>query len=49
MSSTQGGLPDATAKAKVVATSSITGLNPKHEQAGAEQVAECDDDVVEKI
>jgi hypothetical protein len=49
MSSTQGGLPDVAAKGKAVATSSITGLNPEHEQAGAEQAAECDDDVIEKI
>jgi hypothetical protein len=49
MSSTQGGLPDAAAKGKAAATSSITGLNLEHEQASAEQAAECDDDIVEKI
>jgi hypothetical protein len=49
MSSTQGGLPDAAARGKSVATSSITGLNPEQKQAGDEQVAKSDDDVVEEI
>jgi hypothetical protein len=48
-SSTQGGLPDATAKGKVAVTSSITGLNLEHEQAGAEQATESDDDIIEEI
>jgi hypothetical protein len=48
-SSTQGGLPDATARGKAAATSSTTGLNPEQKQAGAEQAVESDDDVVEEI
>jgi hypothetical protein len=47
-SSTQGGLPDAITKGKSAATSSITGLNRERKQAGAEQAAESDDDVVEE-
>jgi hypothetical protein len=46
---TQGGLPDAAARGKLVATSSIIGLNLEQKQAGAEQVAESDDDVIEEI
>jgi hypothetical protein len=49
MSSSQGGLPDAAARGKVTATSSITGLNLDQKQAGAEQVVESDDDVIEEI
>jgi hypothetical protein len=49
MSSTQGGLPNATAKGKAATTSSIIGLNLEHKQASAEQAAESDDDVVEEI
>jgi hypothetical protein len=49
MSSTQGGLPDAATRGKSAATSSITGLNQEQKQAGAEQAAESDDDVVEEI
>jgi hypothetical protein len=49
MSSTQGGLPDATAKGKSVATSSITELNQDQKQAGAEQAAEFEDDIIKEI
>jgi hypothetical protein len=48
-SSTQGGLPDAVAKGKSTATSSITGLNQERKQADAEQATESDDDVIEEI
>jgi hypothetical protein len=46
---TQGGLPNAAAKGKSAATSSITGLNRERKQAGVEQAAESDDDVIEEI
>jgi hypothetical protein len=48
-SSTQGGLPDATARGKSAVTSSIIGLNQERKQAGAEQAAESDDNVIEEI
>jgi hypothetical protein len=48
-SSTQGGLPDAAAKGKSAAMSSITGLNQERKQASAEQAAKFDDDIVEEI
>jgi hypothetical protein len=48
-SSTQGALPDAAARGKSAATSSITSLNQERKQASAEQAAESDDDVIEKI
>jgi hypothetical protein len=47
--SAQGGLPDAVARGKSAATSSITRLNQERKQAGAEQAAESDDDVIEEI
>jgi hypothetical protein len=49
MSSTQDGLPDVAARGKLAATSSITGLNQERKQAGAEQAAESDDDIIEEI
>jgi hypothetical protein len=48
-SSTQGGLLDAAARGKSVATISITRLNQEQRQADAKQAAESDDDVVEEI
>jgi hypothetical protein len=49
MCSTQGGLPDAVARGKSAATSSLTGLHKERKQAGAEQEAEYDDDIIEEI
>jgi hypothetical protein len=46
-SSTQGGLP--VARGKSAATTSTTGLTQEQEQAGAEQAAEFDDDIIEEI
>jgi hypothetical protein len=48
-SSTQGGLPDAVARGKSVATTSITGLNQEQRQADAKQATESDDNVIEEI
>jgi hypothetical protein len=47
--STQGGLPDAVARGKLAATSSLAGLHRERKQTGAEQAVESDDDVVEEI
>jgi hypothetical protein len=47
--STQGGLPDAAARGKSVATISITGLNQEQSQADAEQATKSDDDVIKEI
>jgi hypothetical protein len=48
-SSTQGGLSDAAARGKAVATTLITGLNLEQKQASAEQAAESNDDVIKEI
>jgi hypothetical protein len=48
-SSMLGGLPNATARGKAAAMSSITGLNPEQKQVSAERAAETDDDVNEEI
>jgi hypothetical protein len=48
-SSMQGGLPDATVRGKSAATSSTTGLSQEQEEAGVEQAAEFDDDIIEEI
>jgi hypothetical protein len=45
----QGCLPDTAARGKSAATSLITGLNPERKQAGAEQAAESDDDIIKEI
>jgi hypothetical protein len=49
MSLTQGGLPDAAARGKTVATASTTGLSQEQEQANVEQAAEFDDDIIKEI
>jgi hypothetical protein len=49
MWSMQGGLPDATARGKSVAMSSLDGLCRERKQTSAEQVAESNDDISEEI
>jgi hypothetical protein len=46
---TQGGLPDAIARGKSAVTSSLAGPHQERKQTDAEQAAESNDDVVEKI
>jgi hypothetical protein len=47
--STQGGLPDATARGKSMATSSLAGLRQERKQTSAEQATESDDDIIMEI
>jgi hypothetical protein len=47
--STQGGLSNAAARGKSVATSSLARLRQERKQTSAEQAAESDDDVLEEI
>jgi hypothetical protein len=47
--SMQGGLPDAAARGKSAATSSLAELHRERKQTSAEQVAESDDDIIEEI
>jgi hypothetical protein len=49
MSSTQGGLPDAATKGKMLVGPSTTGPNQEPGQTSTNQAAESDDDVVEEI
>jgi hypothetical protein len=46
---TQGGLPDAAARGKSAATSSLAGLHQEQKQTGVEQAGESDDDIVEEV
>jgi hypothetical protein len=45
----QGGLPDTATRGKSVAMSPTIRLSQEQEQAGAKQVTESDDDVIEEI
>jgi broad specificity polyphosphatase/5'/3'-nucleotidase SurE len=49
MSSMQGGLLDAVARGKSMATSPTIRLAQKQEQASAEHAAESNDDIIEEI
>jgi hypothetical protein len=47
--SMQGGLPDAAARGKSAAMSSLVGLRRERKQTSVEQAAESNDDVIEEI
>jgi hypothetical protein len=48
-SSTQGGLPDAVARGKMVMGPSIAGPDQEQGQTNIDQAAKSDDDVIEEI